>query len=454
MPRRNTNARPKRVRIDETNNEEAPNSSSKSDKVSPTSKAKLELERRIASHPMDMQSHMKSLGLEILNHRRDYFNKKNIIKKMEDDASYIPQSARNKFKIEFSEATKARVPQRITELEAQAKAAVDAYQAAAKSVIIEACKEEKKTHLKHVQDSTCKAIHQITKTHIASLGITLDPHEMVSNLFAHINIAMLVDSIPGLNKNQLIAKYKSYHSLGQLPDPVDIPADPTEGMTNDQAGQIRQAQYEATLLPSMRQIDKLAEKLLSVIALPWKAFLDQHDENQRLLAVKKVSSELTEGQATDATAMLVDNEAPINAQQMQDIIAQAVKKATQPLQQQLNQQNKQLQALQNPSSKNSQRGSSNRKGSASNKKKSNSSNNSKKDNRTNRGRSLSNSSRSTTASRRPNNRRGRPKRRDSSVDDSASASSRSRSRQPRRRSTSKRSSNRKNRNSNRRSNRS
>ena len=467
MPRNNRNTtRPKRVQIDETNNEEATTSSSnKSDKVSPTSKAKLELERRIASRPMDMQSHMKSLGLEILNHRRDHFNKKNIVKKMEEDASYIPQSARNKFTIEFSEATKARAPQRITELEAQAKAAVDAYQAAAKLVIIATCKEERTTHLHQIQDSICKAIFQITKTHLASIGITdCNPHKMVANLFAHVNLVPLVESVPAMNRNQLLNKYKTYHSLAEMPDPIHIPADPQGEVTEEEASQIREAQYTAVQDPSFAQIQDLLEKLQAVIKEPWRAFLEQHDENQRLLAVRKVSSELIENQATDATAMLVDNEAPINSQQMQDIIAQAVKKATQPLQQQLNQQHNQLQALQRPSSsKNNQRGSNNR--SASSKKKSNSKSSSRKGNNTNnrtaRGRSSSVSSRSTTNSshrrRRSNsnsNRRGRPKRRDSSVEDNDSASSRGSSRQPRSRTRSRKQSGRKNRNSNRRTNRS
>ena len=250
-----------------------------------------------------------------------------------------------------------------------------------------------------------------------------------------------------------------------MPDPIHIPADPQREVTEEEASQIREAQYTAVQDPSFAQIQDLLEKLQAVIKEPWRAFLEQHDENQRLLAVRKVSSELIENQSTDAAAMLVDNEAPINSQQMQDIIAQAVKKATQPLQQQLNQQHKQLQALQRPSSsKNNQRGSNNR--SASSKKKSNSNSSSRKgnnnsNNRTSRGRSSSVSSRSTTNSshrrRRSNsnsNRRGRPKRRDSSVEDNDSASSRGSSRQPRSRTRSRKQSGRKNRNSNRRTNRS
>ncbi len=444
MPRnnnnRNNNQRPKRVRIDETQEGTNP-SNTKSDKVSPTEKAKLELERRIASRPMDMQSHLKSLGLEILNLRRDHFNKKNIVKRMQEDTDYIPKSARNKFTLTFSEDTKARAPQRILELNTQAQAAVTAYQAAIKATIIAANQEESITIQEKLKDAICKSLYQVSKTHSASLGKDCDPHLVVSNLFAHGNLQSILESSPFNNKNELVAKYKTVHQQQNLPRAITYPPNPRDNATPEERGDILTAQQQAMQQPSMQALSDLLDKLQTVIIHPWEAFIRQTDENSRLLAVKKISTELIENKATDATAMLVDQEAPINAQQMTDIINQAVKKATQSLQQQINQ----LQATksQSSNSKNSRRGSS-RQRSASPKKKSTTGNNKGKAKgkpkpkpNSNRGRSRSrsngprsDSSWQSVSSNRP--RRGKP-RKDASVDDDGSASSRSRSKKPARR---------------------
>ena len=280
MPRNNRNNRtsPKRVRIDDTT-EETTNGSPKSDKVSPTSKAKLELERRIASHPMDMQSHLKSLGLDLINRRREYFNKKNIVKKMEEDNSYIPKSARIKFEIQFSDGTKSRAPQRITELQDKAKSEIDKFQAEAKKIIIAASKEERKTLEKSIQDFICKAIHQIIKIHLAAYGKECDPHLVFVNLQAHFNITLLVGSIPGIDtRNALWSAYKTVHTIATMPAATNYPSI-NDNMTPEQRASTMEAQLLVTQTAAMFKMETLSAMINDVLVYPWTLFIQQHDEN-------------------------------------------------------------------------------------------------------------------------------------------------------------------------------
>ena len=463
--RRSSSSSTKRVRIDDTIQEDT--TSPTNNKISPTSKAKLEFERAIASHPMDMQTLMKTIGIELLTSHTKYFNKKNMVQKMEDEQDYIPRSCRVKFNLDASEPTKKRAPQRVQQLTAQAQEVVNRYQTDMKQVIIASCKEEKTTLREETNKLICEALYKITRAHIVSLGKTIDTTQMVMNLLEHTATEKLLKHTINLSTAQLKQLYKTVHSLENLPAPTELAEDHEDPAMQAQVVAANNAQWA---LPEMETLPQLLQLLESTIYLPYETFLVQNDQNRRLLELRKVSNEIITNEATDATAMLVDNETPLNAQQMQDVIKQEVKKATQTLQQQLSQQNKLLQqALQSrSSSKNNQRGQSSTRSGASNKKKSKGTRN-RKDNtnsssRRGRQRSLSRDSRSSTSRSRSrfrsNTTRSRNRTRpnqnnqdEGSVGDSSNGSRGSRSSRPNRNRSSRRSSNRSGRHSNTRRNR-
>ena len=466
MPRNRNNRRSsstKRVRIDDTIQEDT--TSPTNNKISPTSKAKLEFERAIASHPMDMQTLMKTIGIELLTSHTKYFNKKNMVQKMEDEQDYIPRSCRVKFNLDASEPTKKRAPQRVQQLTAQAQEVVNRYQTDMKQVIIASCKEEKTTLREETNKLICEALYKITRAHIVSLGKTINTTQMVMNLLEHTATEKLLKHIINLSTAQLKQLYKTVHSLENLPAPTELAEDHEDPAMQAQVVAANNAQWA---LPEMETLPQLLQLLESTIYLPYETFLVQNDQNRRLLELRKVSNEIITNEATDATAMLVDNETPLNAQQMQDVIKQEVKKATQTLQQQLSQQNKLLQqALQSrSSSKNNQRGQSSTRSGASNKKKSKGTRN-RKDNtnsssRRGRQRSLSRDSRSSTSRSRSRSNTSRSRNRtrpnqnnqdEGSVGDSSNGSRGSRSSRPNRNRSSRRSSNRSGRHSNTRRNR-
>ena len=367
MPRNIRSHSTKRVRIDDAQQNTDKTSPANSDKVSPTAKAKLELERAIASHPIDMQTLLKTVGIDLLALHSKYFNKKNIVKKMTDEQDYIPRSCRVKFNLDASEDTKKRDPQRIQLLSTQAQAVVSQYQSAMKAVILDVSKEEKKTLKNQVNEAICQAFYKITRAHIASLGQTADTTQMLMNLLEHQDTEKLLQYNIGLSTAQFKQLYKRVHSIqDDLPQPVELAPNHHDEAMQAQVVIANQAQWDR---PDMKTLPQLAQLLESAIYLPYHTFITQHSENQRLAELKKVSKEIMTNEATDATAMLVDDETPMNAQQMQDVIKQEVKKATQTLQQQLSQQNKLLQqAIQSSKSKKQQRGQSRSTGASSKKK--------------------------------------------------------------------------------------
>lgn len=451
MARRGNNNRrsgpPKRVRI---NTDEASNTGKKSDKVSPTAKADQELERGIASHPMDLQPLFRHHGKKYLTLKREHYNKKNIVKRMKDDNTYSPRSARIKFTLSCLKETNERAPQRIQELQEEADQAVQVCQQALKQVIIAASTEDQRTKKKQCLDAAVAALYDLTKAHIAATGKNCQVSQKVVNIFETCNTGNLMKHM-GVLPQALLDHYRQVHSLAELPAAIsipDIPSDVEEADREDAIAMSQAAQNE----PSNFRLGELLLWLETALCHPWDAFLAQSDENKRLLDVRKVSTAAIENQVTDATAMLVDEEPAVDPQQLQDIIAKAVKKATEPLQQQLQQQNNQIKNLakqRNPRQRGRSRtptGSG-----ASNKKKSNTSNRNNNSNRRRTpSRSNSRASSRSSASRNSNNR-SRGNRRDGNARDSSAGRSNNRSNGRRNRSNGR--SNRNRNNSNTRTNR-
>ena len=466
MPRGNTNrssSRSKRVRIDPKAEEE---NNKTTDRVSPTSKAEQELERRIASRPMDMQTLMKHHGQLHLIARREHFNKKNILKRMEENNDYVPRSARNQFKLTCLKETAERAPQKITELQDQANQAIQAYQTAIKQVIIEGCKEDKKTLFAKYLKIAAQGMHDITKAQIASLGHSCDITQKLVNVFEHTDSDRLLDKL-NCSLNAFYACYKEVHSIQTMPAPSNIP-NVTEDLEDEERAAALEAHYNAMQLPVNQELPELLGYFEACFYHPWQKFLEQSDENERLLAIRKISNEAIIGTATDQTATVTDNEPPQDQPTLAATIAKEIEKATKPLLKKLNNQDRQLKQLARTGKtppKNNQRGP--KKSGASNKKKSDGkpkgrpkkTNNrgrsrSKSTSRKSRSRSRSNSTTSTRSGGR--NTRGRGRSADGDNDSASGGSNNEWTNvdRPRRTNRSRRPSARNRRNSNTRTNRS
>lgn len=423
MPPRRRNSN-KRVRMDpnatnnnnrKRNNTNEGKSRGNSQKISPTDKAQMELERHIASRPMELQTLMLHHGKEFITLNRAYFNKKNSIKRMNNDADYIPRSAKVELQLSCLKSTNERRSERITELQNQANDAVIAYRAAAKTVIIAAAEADRETLKEDIIELICTICYNITKAHIASRGQTCDPTTKLRSLFANHNTRKLAEFF-NYTGVQFFERYKTVHNMQVLPEAVVIPEIDADAPNYERAAQMEAAHNAQQNVANLHN-DELLDLLESVLYHPWKAFLAQSDENQRLLEIKKVSTAAMETRAADAAAMLIDQEMPADRQQLKDLIANAIKQATEPLQLQIAEQHKQLQHLSSSPQKSNRRGPPSR--GASDKKKSNQPSNRQSGKQTSRPRRQS---RSASRGRSLRSNRPRKKQGDDSENEKSNAS--------------------------------
>ena len=129
---------PKRVRTQEPEEEQdtqkSPPSSTPS---SPTKAAKYALELTVVSLPTSLQPLILHFGHQIITARCKRYAKKSIMQRMEEDAKYIPHSAKaTDFKITLSAGAKED-EERVSFLEQQIQQAKDSYESSLKSVIEE-----------------------------------------------------------------------------------------------------------------------------------------------------------------------------------------------------------------------------------------------------------------------------------------------------------------------------
>ena len=413
---RRGNRNGKRVRIDPQPREGNTANQTNSSRVSPTQKAEEQLERGIASRPTELQQLMSYHGKRIIKLQRDIFNKKNTYKKMEDNPDYIPRSAKLNFQLTFSKETEERDEQRTSNLRERAEEAKNLFQTTVKTLIIAAAKEDRDTLKLQLWEETAIAMHSITKSHIIASDLKDDPcpHTMVHNVLRNCSGDTLIEDYGGMNINNFLTAYTKAHGLATMPAAVEINAVPDDLEAPDR-DTLMAAAHAATNHPTNRGIARLYKFFMECIHDPWTAFLKQTDLNEKALALKQINAEIIEGQATEATAMQVDQEVPADRQQLNDLISNKVRSETQQMQKQIKEQSDMIQELlkaTKDASKNnngnfnrrgqSQPGASNKKksGQQSNSKQNSGSRNNNRNRNNNRGRSRSRSNSRTNRGRR------------------------------------------------------
>jgi hypothetical protein len=98
----------------------------------------------------------------------------------------------------------------------------------------------------------------------------------------------------------------------------------------------------ATRTKRHTQILSVKHLIETLLVRPYEIFLTQTDNDNRLVALKKLEKTLFTAKATDTAAMLVDNEATIAPQQLQELVQKSVDKATTPLRKEIDRLTEQL----------------------------------------------------------------------------------------------------------------
>ena len=313
-----TRTGPKRVRTQEPEEEQdtqkSPPSSTPS---SPTKAAKNALELAVASLPTRLQPLILHFGNQIITARCKRYAKKSIMQRMEDDAKYIPRSAKaTDFKITLSAGAKED-EERVSFLEQQIQQAKDSYESSLKSVIeecialeIQAAKKEESQLIMDLFPAIGKAIQQLQGTDCDAHLQTVNALKMTSALLEYGPIENIIN---------FLHFYQNHHTLDECPK-ATIRTMESEYATV--AERTKALQYHTASLqrPENSGIRLYIKCLEGILVTPTAAYDKQVDENKRLLNVKKLSNEIIMGKTTEETAMELDGEGAADFEQLQDLI--------------------------------------------------------------------------------------------------------------------------------------
>ena len=236
---------------------------------------------------------------------------------MEEDAKYIPRSAKaTDFKITLSAGAKED-EERVSFLEQQIQQAKDSYESSLKSVIeecialeIQAAKKEESQLIMDLFPAIGKAIQQLQGTDCDAHLQTVNALKITPSLLEYGPIENIIN---------FLHFYRNHHTLDEVPK-ATVRTMESEYATV--AERTKALQYHTASLqrPENSGIQLYIKCLEGILVIPTASYDKQVNENKRLLNVKKLSNEIIMGKTTEDTVMELDGEGAANFEQLQDLI--------------------------------------------------------------------------------------------------------------------------------------
>ena len=285
--------------------------------------AKQSLENACASLQPEIASILSRLGRQTLLSLQKIHNKNSQADNLEKDETLFPRSARFKFTLTGSkqaEATKG-----FQKLQEEAATLLESFQKDIKTKIIAAARLEAKV--------TLEALHH---DFTSSLRVAVQALLICETNFSPDNTDKAVATLLDRYSTELLrpfqiesdifrAMYKTTHSLAALPTPYDRPS-------------IADATSErSTGMPtaSCLLISSLFRALDGAFLQPWQRYLDVVKRKERSLAIKKLSTDHFDADATDKSAMIIDDEPSTDPPTLKAIVDSQVNAKTKNLQQEI-----------------------------------------------------------------------------------------------------------------------
>ena len=284
---------------------------------SPTKSAIQTLEDATASLPTSLHPLVLHFGNKLISICAKRITKENIAKRMTREPNYIPKSAKaSDFKITLSKGA-SEDGERVSFLEQQIQQAKDTYESSLKSVI-EECTDLETAALISQENNTIYTLLPAVAEAINTLeGISGDVHQKVITLL-YLDSSFLAHTTSN-SRDSFITSYCAFHSLDPIPSPTIHP------LTNNHASA---TERDAELLQHTKSLQKPKNKGLQtfrkavecIIIMPSASFESQIDENNKEIALKKLSNEIIFGKTTETTAMELDAEGGASFEQLQELI--------------------------------------------------------------------------------------------------------------------------------------
>ena len=284
---------------------------------SPTKSAIQTLEGATASLPTSLHPLVLHFGNKLISICAKRITKENIAKRMTREPNYIPKSAKaSDFKITLSKDA-SEDGERVSFLEQQIQQAKDTYESSLKSVIEECIDLETAAHISQENKTIYTLLPAVAEAINTLEGISGDVHQKVITLL-YLDSSFLAHTTSN-SRDSFITSYCAFHSLDPIPSPTIHP------ITNNHASA---TERDVELLQHTKSLQKPKNKGLQtfrkavecIIIMPSVSFESQIDENNKEIALKKLSNEIIFGKTTETTAMELDAEGGASFEQLQELI--------------------------------------------------------------------------------------------------------------------------------------
>ena len=317
---------------------------------------------QIETHTASLQSQLGTIvnraAKTHLAHLVKYHHKTSQLSKMADDDTFIPRSARFRFQLKATKAT-----EHSTELQAlrdETDEVISRFQKEIKTKIVAATKLEIKTLKTAISNEFCSHLLVITQAWlIAASKDNIDPHKMV-----HTLLERHPDTITATSEADVATLKRAYcviHHLDALPAPFESTATAQETFARARSQRSTQTDTRSPFFnapapaPSTentqpdeqpappptptdedRLLAGLKRTLESVFNQAWNFYLKQEKAVNITQSLKQLTSSHFDQKATADAAMDIDQEPPVNRQQMNNLVQSEVDRRTKKLEAELN----------------------------------------------------------------------------------------------------------------------
>ena len=148
-------------------------------------------------------------------------------------------------------------------------------------------------------------------------GLTGHVHQKVVTLLYHDSSFLAHTS--SQSQESFITSYCSYHNLDTIPSPTIHPLTSTHTSATDRDTEL--LLHRKSLQHNKNKgLQTFRKAIESIIVMPSSNFEKQMEENNKEIALKKLSNEIILGKCTKDTAMELDAEGGASFEQLQELI--------------------------------------------------------------------------------------------------------------------------------------
>ena len=275
-------------------------------------------------------------GESHIDHLHKLLTKIRQLRKMEDDADFIPRSARL-VEFEFRTSKMVEDSPEFQIVKADTISLVSEFRLALKAKIIATLKIEIALLRTGMYENLMQCMHKCIAAHLISEQKNLDVNQLVSIMIKHHFDELFEHT--DLKLNEFVTIYKKVHELSVFPTQTTTPivAEPMNEEDDSMA---------ADANPDIRHLAQSSKFLIfTVFTAPGRAYFTRATDIEIELTLKKFHTTDTEEEATSLTATRLNTETSVDNDLLESLITSQVTNRTKKLNSEIGQLKKQLATL-------------------------------------------------------------------------------------------------------------